>query len=67
MWTYLFYWALGGWIFGLVYSLSRKQRLQCGTCGRFYEIHTGTTKVFRIILIVLWLLILLGLLSFVFA
>jgi len=45
-----------------LYVFAQKERLQCKTCGRFYNVHTRRTRMFRNLLIAVWVLTIAGLL-----
>ena len=61
---YLICFILGGWILGAIYIFSRRQRIECTTCGRPYEIDTPRAKMFRRLLIAIWISFLIGVVSF---
>jgi hypothetical protein len=56
-------WALllGGWLFSLLWSGSRKQQVRCVQCETLFERSTRTSRVVLVLLILFVLLTLLGL------
>jgi len=63
---YMVFFFCGGFLLSAVYSLGKKERIQCSKCGRFYEAHTPKTKRYRAVFIALIILIIIGLVYEVF-
>ena len=52
---------MGGFIIAALHTLSRKRRVTCNHCGGFFNVRTGSSRTFLIIMLIVIALTVLGL------